>query len=330
MRLRKSVLVLSGLGIAGVAATALRRAKRGEKSAANSRYPGSTRRGVFRNGMAYATWGRGPKTLLWIQGGPGSDAPSGMLLRVFTGMFEPFVDDGYTVWVPTRKRHMPRGHSVADMADDYAELIRAEFQGKVDVVVGESFGGMIALYLAASHPESFGHVAVVCAAARISEWGPDVDLRWTRAMKEGKRTEAGTVFTEYMLPREDQRWLRRLLGPLMGRLLAGFEYPIEDAEIEAQAEAGYDARPVLSQIAVPVLLISGDQDVFFPRELVEETAGLIRRSTLVWYEGLGHVKVSTSKRIANDVLAFVKSNPAGGTGQASGAAAPAEGGRPAD
>jgi pimeloyl-ACP methyl ester carboxylesterase len=37
---------------------------------------------------------------------------------------------------------MPAGHSVADMADDVAQAI-ADLGRRVDLVVGESYGGMI-------------------------------------------------------------------------------------------------------------------------------------------------------------------------------------------
>jgi hypothetical protein len=35
---------------------------------------------------------------------------------------------------------MPKGHTVADMADDYAGLIADEFDGKVDLMVGRTIG----------------------------------------------------------------------------------------------------------------------------------------------------------------------------------------------
>ncbi len=67
----------------------------------------------------------------------------------------------------------------------------------------------------------------------------------------------------------------------------------------------FDARPVLPHIEAPVLLICGDRDQFFPKGVVEETVDLIPDCTLVWYEGHGHIKAATSKRVAHDVLAFV-------------------------
>ena len=39
------------------------------------------RNGVFRNGMEYVTWGRGAKSLLFVQGGPGSVCAPGDAAR---------------------------------------------------------------------------------------------------------------------------------------------------------------------------------------------------------------------------------------------------------
>ena len=70
--------------------------------------------GTFPNGMAYARQGRGPKTALVIPGGPGNEAPGGSSLR----MFRSLIEDGYTVWNVTRKRAMPQGYTVDDIAED--------------------------------------------------------------------------------------------------------------------------------------------------------------------------------------------------------------------
>ena len=110
------------------------------------------RRGTFPNGMEYLTWGDGPRTLLSILGGPGSFVPTGTMARMLVRQSRPYVAAGYTNWIVTRRRDMPADHGIADMADDYAQLVTEEFGGRVDLVVAESFGGMIAQYLAARHP----------------------------------------------------------------------------------------------------------------------------------------------------------------------------------
>jgi len=265
------------------------------------------RSGTLANGMEFLTWGSGPKTLLFMPGGPGSAIPNGVLSQMSRRWFEPFVDAGYAIWHVTRRRNMPDGHSIEDMADDYAHVISEEFGGRVDLVVGESYGGMIAQYLAALHGESLGHVAIVVAAAEVSDWGKQVDSRLSSALSRGDTVGFGMAFAEYVLPGERSRWARRLVGPWIGRgLLSGKNYPPADLLVEIEAEISFDARPVLPRIESPVVLISGDRDQFFPIEVIEETVGLIPDCTLVRYEGQGHMKAATNKRVAHDVLAFIE------------------------
>jgi pimeloyl-ACP methyl ester carboxylesterase len=256
--------------------------------------------------MEYVAWGRGAKTLLFVQGGPGSLAPQGVLRGLFRREFEAYLAAGYAVWMVTRRRNMPSSHTSADMADDYARLIAEEFGGRVDVVVAESFGGMIGQYLAARHPASFGHIAMVVAAAELSEWGKDVDQRMAAAVAAGDPGGAGTVMAEYLLPGPRTRWLRELLGPVIGkRVLGRSGCPAADILTEARAELAFDAREVLPLIRPPVLLLCGGRDAFFPRAVAEETARLIPDCTLIVYEGWGHVRAGSSRRVARDVLAFV-------------------------
>ena len=223
--------------------------------------------------------------------------------------FAPFVDAGYTILFVTRRRHMPTGHTVADMADDYAQMISEELGGRVDLVIGESFGGMIAQYLAARHGDSWGDLAIVIAAAEVNDWTKEVDSRLSSALARGDSTAFGMAFAEFVLPGERSRWIRRMVGPWIGRgLISGKNYPPADLQVEIDAEMSFDSRPVLPHIESPVLLLCGDRDQFFPHDVVDETARLIPDCSLVRYEGQGHMKVATSSRVVQDVLAFVNRN----------------------
>jgi pimeloyl-ACP methyl ester carboxylesterase len=136
---------------------------------------------------------------------------------------------------------MSPGYTVADMANDYAQVITEDFGDHVDLVVGESFGGMIAQYLAAFHPNSFGHIAMVVTAAVDSDWSKEVDCRLAAALARGDAGGAGTEFAEYLLPGERMRWVRRLIGPLVGRLFLGNNCPPQDVLVEVQA--GWPSTP---------------------------------------------------------------------------------------
>lgn len=221
-------------------------------------------------------------------------------------MFRPYVAAGYAVWIVSRRRHMRAGYTVGDMADDFAEVIRDELGGRVDVVYGLSYGGLIAQYLAARHPDRAARVVLVGAACEVSDSFKDVDYRWAGARARGDPTAAGMAFAEYIAQGRRLRWLRRLLAPLLGRSMTVEGVPPEDLIVEAQAEMAFDSRAVLPDITAPVLLLVGDRDRAFPKALVEETARLIPDCTLVWRRGRGHMGIAVSRRTPRDVLAFLQ------------------------
>lgn len=273
----------------------------------------SRQRDVSAGGMEYVVVGDGPRTVLILPGGPGSMIPSGPMAKMMTGDWRQYLAAGYRICFVTRPRNMPVGHSIADMADDHARFVREQLGGRVDLVVGKSYGGLIAFYLAANHPEVARYVVAVGAAATVPEAGKEVDRRWARLRAEGRQTEAAAVMLEFMMPGPGAAWLRRLAAPVMGALFADHDIPAGDLLVEAEAEYAFDAGDVLEhlrRIQVPVLLVHGESDEYFPGEAFEETAAAIPDCTVVMYPGLGHRAVMSS-RVPQDVLAWVARRDAG-------------------
>ena len=308
MRRVSTLALIAGGTLAVVVGGALARARlRGRGSAIPKPVTG-----MFPNRMAYARWGSGPKTLLLIPGGPGNTVPSGMRLSMLLGATRSLVEDGYTVWAVARKQDMPKGHTMADMAEDYAGLIADEFGGKVDLVVGVSYGGVIGFHLAARHPDRFGHIAIVGAAYDANEQGKTLDYDFAKLLSEGRNGEAGALMLRFMAPSLRVPGVARVLGAVLVRLMYGETHPYfaSDMMVEAEAEMAFDAREVLPDIPVPVLLVCGDADMYIPKEVYEETARLIPDCTLRMYEGIGHVGAVRDKRFPQDVLDFVRQRPA--------------------
>jgi len=269
--------------------------------------------GIFPNTMAYVRWGDGPKAMLVIPGGPGNDQPSGRQVRMMMGRsLRPLLENGYSLWTVARRRGMPQGHTVEDMATDYADLIEAEFDGKVDLIVGVSYGGLIGQYLAANHPDRFDHVALIGAAHTVSEQGRRLDYDWAAARSRGDWTQAGRIMAGAMLSDSRLRWSAPALGTVMGLVFRSHAHDqfASDVMVEAEAEVAFDAHAILDQIEVPVLLINGDKDFYFPVPLIEETKRLIPDCTLEIYPGKGHVGAIGSRRIAPDILDFINMKPA--------------------
>jgi len=308
MRRGTALALIAGGTLAAVAGGALARSR------ARDRGPAIPKpvTGIFPNGMAYLRWGTGPKTLLWMPGGPGNTVPSGMFLsKVLLRAARPLVEDGYTLWVVARKQNMPKGHAMADMAEDYAGMIADELGGKADLVVGVSYGGAIGFYLAARHPDRFGHIALVGAAYDANEEGKALDYDFARLRSEGRNGEASALRLRHMGPGFRVPGVARVLGAVMARLMFGRTHPYfaSDVMVEAEAEMAFNAREVLPDISVPVLLVCGDADMYIPKELYEETARLIPDCMLRMYEGIGHVGAVRDKRFPQDVLDFVRQRP---------------------
>ncbi len=86
-------------------------------------------------------------------------------------------------------------------------------------------GGLLALYLAARHPDHVGRVVLVASAATPTAQALEGARRYGEAMGHGRFTEAGEVFLEDVVPGDRGRPVRRLFGPIVRRMLAASNNP---------------------------------------------------------------------------------------------------------
>ena len=263
--------------------------------------------GMFPNGMAYIRWGTGPKTLLWIVGGPGLGFPIGLRVATIPLILRPFARAGYTCWLVNRTRDMPEGYTIADMAEDHAALIADELGGRVDLVLGEDYGGWIGFYLAARHPERLDYLANASTGYALTERGRAIDRDFATLVGEGRLTDAWAQMLATMAPDLRPAGLVRALAAVMDRLFTDRSRSdfVHNLMVETDAEA-CDAREILPDIKVPVLLIGGDQGPFLSREILEETARLIPDCTLQLHEGKGDMGAVSSMQLPRDVLSWIE------------------------
>ena len=294
---------ISGALVVGAAAAGGMVLRRCRQSVAEGL--GEPQLGTSSNGMEYAVIGSGPKNLLHLPGGPGSAVfIGGWIGELMANAWRPYLAHGFRFWDVTRRRHMPPGHSVADMADDYARFIREHLNGYADLVYGLSYGGMVAIYLAANPPELVGRVVLAFTGATAV--GTELDHEISTAVAAGRLTDAGAASLQLFIPGERWRPIRRALAPLAGRLLAAKNVPASDLLVERDAEETYDASDVLSRINAPVLMLCAERDEFFPPEIVAQTAAAIANCTVITYPGLTHAQGAMSNRSTRDVLAWLR------------------------
>jgi pimeloyl-ACP methyl ester carboxylesterase len=229
--------------------------------------------------------------------------PSGFSLNIYTNPYRRAVKE-FTIFVVGRKSGMPAGYSTREMAADCAKAIDKEIGAPVDVV-GASYGGLIAPYVAVDYPGLVGHLVFASAAYRVSDQGKALDRRFAELQSQGKWGEAYAAEVTGLYP----KGIRRYLFPLLARLIMSLNRrrPANSAEflIEAQAEDEHDCHDILKKIKAPTLVIAGDRDYFFPVELLRETAALIPKAKLILLKGKGHGTVATGA-FGREVLAFLR------------------------
>ncbi|MHA2007780.1 MAG: alpha/beta fold hydrolase [Promethearchaeota archaeon] len=261
--------------------------------------------GIFKNSIPYARFGEGKKILLLLFGGPGNEVPKGFIFNTLVKGLNPFTEE-YTIYIVTRKSGLHEGYSTKDMSDDYAEMIRDEFEGKVDLIIGISYGGIIAQHFAADHSELFDHIVIAMAAHKISEKGKQLDIKFAELLSEGNYKSAYVTIADALYPPSFKR--RFLKGILW--VAGSFAHKPEsetfsqDVLIEAKAEVEHESVESLKKISVPVLILCGDKDFYFPSEYIIEMDSLISNSALKFYKDKGHEIIGDS-RFAEDIFEFI-------------------------
>ncbi len=229
--------------------------------------------------------------------------PSGFGLNMYSNPYRQAGKD-FTIFVVGRKAGKPSGYSTRHMAADCATAIEREIGAPADVI-GASYGGLIAPYLAADYPGLVKRLVLASAAYRVCDHGKALDQRFAELQSQGRWGAAYAAEVTGVYP----AGFRRYLFPPLVRLMLSFDRhkpaSPQDFLIEAQAENEHDCRDILKEIKAPTLVIAGDRDYFFPVDLLKETASLIPNARLVLLKGKGHGAVATG-RFGREVLAFLR------------------------
>ena len=260
---------------------------------------------IFSNGIPYAKIGSGKKVMLVLQGGLVNEIPKGSAFTMFAKPFYMFLQE-YTIYFVTRKSGLAENYSTLDMANDYANLITEEFDGNVAVIVGISFGGYIAQYVAIEHPEMCNYFVIVMASYKCSDKGAKFVLEYSRYMNEGKSGKAFSTISNVFIPNKIIRFFLKpffyIFGSFMKPTSESFK---QDLAVEVKAEANHDTKDQLKEITKPTLVICGDKDYFVPFNHLKEMEQLIPNATVKIYEGEGH-NIVNNNRFTRDIAIFIK------------------------
>ena len=265
------------------------------------------RTGTLLGGMPYLRFGTG-LPLVAIPGLTQNYEPTVGVDRMMAAQMLMPVAGTHRVLRLTPRPGLDPNAGMADIARDYADALRLEFPGPVDVI-GTSTGGSIALQLAADHPDVVQRLILVCAACSLGPNGKKVMRRVAEEVLAGRPRQAGREIFSAIGDKPRSR-LAAGMGWLMGSMMYGKASP--DLITTIRAEDALDLRDRLGEVEAPTLVIGGDQDAFYTPELFRETAAGIPNGRLILYPGKGHMAVLTDPRLMPDVLEFLDGRGANG------------------
>ncbi|HLD11599.1 MAG TPA: alpha/beta hydrolase [Patescibacteria group bacterium] len=189
---------------------------------------------------------------------------------------------GYAVFVPTLPgfgKDQTLSHSLA--LSDYVSFVVDFFgqnQLKRAVVIGHSFGGRIALKLAAEYPSLIESLVLTGVPGVRAERGIRRFFFFALA-KVGK-------YTSSFLPKFIQSTLRKFLYKIARRN----DYPKTSGFLRKtfQSIIAEDLSRYFSRISCPVTLVWGKNDGIVPVRVAEKMKELLSRATLVVVDGETH------------------------------------------
>jgi 3-oxoadipate enol-lactonase len=178
------------------------------------------------------------------------------------------------------------GGGLAGVADRMAEAVKDAAGGEDAIVLGNGYGGFVALQMAIRHPEIATRLILADCGAAFSEPGRAA----FRNMAAASKAKGLAAITDVAM--------RRLFAPefqqahpdlMRDRREAFLRTDPEVFQAACHALAELDLRPELAKITAPVLVLVGEHDEATPPPMSDELAAGLPNAHLKIIAGCAHV-----------------------------------------
>ena len=251
-------------------------------------------------GAEYIRFGTGKKNLILLPGlGDGLRTVKGTALPM--ALYYRSLAKDYTVYMISRKQHLPGGHTTRDMARDLKDAMEELGIGKASLV-GVSMGGMIAQHFAAEYSGLLEKLVLVVTCGRPNPILLESLAEWT----DCARRDDHTALMESNVRRiySDSYYRKnQWMIPITGKLTKPSSY--DRFFCLAEACRCHDAWDAVPAISVPTLVIGGQQDHALGAEASRELAARIPGAKLKMYPQWGHGLYEEAKDFWVAVTEFV-------------------------
>ena len=240
--------------------------------------------------VRYFRFGHGGRSMVIL---PGLSVQSVMgsaeaVARAYAGMAEDF-----TVTVFDRREELPPVYTVRDMAEDTARAMKALGMERA-CLFGASQGGMMAVLIAAGHPELVERLALGSAAPKVREDRAGILAEWVRLAEEGNAEGLYLSFGEAVYPESLFAGAREVLTA-MARTVTPEE--LARFSILARGTEGFDASEQAGGILCPVLVLAASDDRVLGPDAGADFARILGDRpdfSLHVYDGYGHAAYDTA------------------------------------
>ena len=195
-----------------------------------------------------------------------------------------------------RSERTPTGYSVPEMVSDLHALLQSECPDERVVLVGNSFGGLLALAFAVAHPESVAGLVLVDAHWSDEGWADKMVS--TLALKGTERDEK--------IADAFQHWLGRHSERKRNRLAQNAEQLVYETSLLTDLQdSPVCTADQLAAVSVPVLALYGDQSDI--RDRGTRLAALLPQCTLEWLPECTHsILWEATETIRERIIAWVE------------------------
>lgn len=230
--------------------------------------------------MKYFSFGSGQRTMVII---PGVSIRSVMYsAAAVRGAYRLFSKD-FTVYVFDRREDIPENYSIDEMAEDIYSAV--SMLGLTDIyMLGVSQGGMIAMTLAARHPEAVKKLILAATSAKDNDLCEELFTSSRELARAGKKKEINLLFAQKLFTDGFYQRYKEVFAAMADSItdddLVRFE------RISAPMQT-FDITDELDRITAETLVLVGSDDRVFG---TEPSVQLSRRlgCELYVFEGFGH------------------------------------------
>ena len=250
--------------------------------------------------MEYFRFGSGSRTLVML---PGLSVRSVLVdARVIAEQYKDMAED-FTIYVMDRRLDIPEKYDVRDMARDTAEAMEA-LELKDVCLFGASQGGMMAMVIAAEHPELVRRLAVGSSSAQVTEERYRGLREWVDLAKKKDAKALYMRFGEKIYP---PAVFEKYRPVFMIAAHMATDRDLERFVTLAEGTRGFDVLEDIARIKCPVLVTGSLDDAVLGPDSSPQIAEALRGVTdveLHMYDGYGHDSFDTAPDYIDRLTVF--------------------------